>query len=120
MPTRDTTLRSHLPLKPAVLLILMALAEKPRHGYAITAQVREQSDGEVELGTSHLYRHLKKLLDSGLVAETDERPADDDARRRYYLLSDLGREVLSAEMRRLDTLVRAGRNLGLVRHGERT
>jgi DNA-binding PadR family transcriptional regulator len=103
-----------LPLKPAVLLILMALAEQPRHGYAIAVAVREQSGCEVDLGTSHLYRHLKKLLEHSLVAEVEDRPDDDDSRRRYYRLTDFGRQVLGAEIERLEALVRLGRNLQLV------
>lgn len=103
---------SFLPLKPAVVLILTSLVETPRHGYAIMVRVREQSGGDIELGTSHLYRLLKKLLDDGLIVESDREP--DDPRRRSYRLSDLGREVLEAEMRRLRSLLRLGSDLGLV------
>ena len=104
--------RSFLPLKPAVVLILTSLAERPGHGYAIMTRVRERSGGDIELGTSHLYRLLKKLLDDGLIVESGREP--DDPRRRGYRLSDLGREVLEAEMRRLRSLLRLGRDLGLV------
>ena len=74
--------------------------------------MRQQSGGEIELGTSHLYRLLKKLLDGGLIVESDQEL--DDPRRRGYRLSDLGRQVLAAEMRRLRSLLRLGRDLGLV------
>lgn len=111
--SNGSTNPQHLPLKPAVLLILTALAQQPRHGYAIMVAVREQSDGGVELGTSHLYRHLKKLLDQGWVVEsktTDEQ----DSRRRHYELSVSGRQILQSEMRRLQNILQVGHDLGLL------
>ena len=73
----------HLPLKPVVFLVLLALAEKERHGYAVMLAVRERSEGRIRLETGPLYRHLKRLIDSGLVAEVEGRPAvEDDQRRR--------------------------------------
>ena len=105
-----------VPLKPAVLEILLALAEAPLHGYGILARIREAPDSGVHLETGPLYRHLKRLLDDGLVLET-EAPADEaesDERRRYYALSPLGREVLSLEGRRLSEVVARGRALGFI------
>lgn len=105
-----------VPLKATVLEILMALAETPLHGYAILQRVRERSDGRVELETGPLYRRMKRLLDDGLVAETDEPDdvEDGDERRRYYTLTDLGREVLALEADRLAQLVARQRALGLI------
>ena len=105
-----------VPLKPSVLEILMALAETPLHGYGILQRVRERSEGRVELETGPLYRRLKRLLDDGLVAETDEPDDvdDPDDRRRYYTLTALGREVLALEASRLADLVSRQRALGLV------
>lgn len=105
-----------VPLKAAVLEILLALGETPLHGYAILQQVRDRSGGRVVLETGPLYRHLKRLLDDGLVVETDEPETvqDGDDRRRYYTLTALGREVLAVEGRRLSGLVQRGRDLGLI------
>lgn len=100
-----------LPLKPAVLAILVALAETPRHGYAIIRAVQEQSNGALRLDTGPLYRHLKRLLDDGLVEETSPRVARDDERRRYYRPTRLGLRVLAAETARLDAMLRTSRRL---------
>ena len=104
------------PLKPVVFQILLALAEQDRHGYAIMGAVREGSQGRIRLGTGPLYRHLKRLLDDGLVEESGHRPApdQDDQRRRYYHLTHAGRSVLQAEARRLAELVDVTRALDLL------
>ena len=100
-----------LPLTPMVLQILLALADGDKHGYAIIKEVRQRTNGDVELGASSLYAVLKRLLADRLVIETDERPdpALDDERRRYYRLSPFGRDVAVAEMNRLETLILQGR-----------
>lgn len=88
-------------LKPAVVHILLALADDDRHGYAIMQAVREQSRGAVPLRTGSLYRHLSQLIDDGWVAEI-KRPAGDDPRRRaYYRLTPRGRAALRVERARL-------------------
>lgn len=103
-----------LPLKPVVFHILLALAENDLHGYGVIQAVRERSEGRIDLQTGPFYRHLGKLMDAGLVEESDFRPADDDPRRgAYYRLTSLGREVLAAEARRLGALVSATEALGL-------
>jgi DNA-binding PadR family transcriptional regulator len=92
--------------RPAPLHILLALVEGPSHGYAIMQTVREQSAGQVPLGTGSFYRHLARLIDGGLVAETQSAPASDDPRRgAYYRLTPRGRRVLAAERQRLAALV---------------
>ena len=107
---------SFLPVKPAVFLILLAVADQPRHGYGIMLDVQSRSHGTISLGTSHLYRHLKRLLRDGLVDETTV--ADDrDPRRRYYHLTPLGREVVGAEGRRLRELIQQTEQLGLISDG---
>jgi len=104
-----------LPVKSTVFLVLLALAEEPRHGYGVMLDVNERSGGAVKLGTSHLYRHLKRLLDDDLVEEVDpdERDAA-DPRRRYYQLTDLGRELVRAESLRLKELVKNSKRLGYI------
>ena len=93
------------PLKPAVFQILLAIAGRAGHGYAIMQAVTEQSGGQVTLRTGSFYRHLTKLLDDGLV-EAVQRPAGADARRGdYYRLTPLGQRVLAQERERLTALM---------------
>ena len=96
------------PLSPAALHILLALAAEDMHGYGIMREVLERTDGSVRLWPATLYGSLKKLIGSGLIEESEERPAPelDDARRRYYKLTRLGRRVLDMECERLEELVR--------------
>ena len=110
MPEHPTA-EAYLPLKPVVFEILLSLATTPRHGYGVLQHVRERSGGRIRLETGPLYRHLKRLLDDGLVGEV-EGDEDDDERRRYYALTDLGRAVVHAEGRRLAALVERVRSLG--------
>lgn len=67
-----------------------------------------RTDGVVRLWPATLYGTLKRLMDEELIEESDGRPApeEDDARRRYYRLTALGRGVLAAESSRLEDLVR--------------
>jgi DNA-binding PadR family transcriptional regulator len=103
-----------LPLPPATLHILMALADDDRHGYAIIQSVLEHTEGRVRLGPGTLYRSIQRMLDEGLIVEIDERPApeDDDERRRYYRITAFGRSVARAEARRLTDLVKLARTCG--------
>src|SRR5690349_10654644 len=86
-----------LPLTPAVFHILLALADEEAHGYAIMQAVATRSHGAVKLGPGTLYGAISRLLEDGLIEEHDERPDPrmDDARRRYYRLTDLGAAVLA-------------------------
>ncbi|MEJ2238042.1 MAG: PadR family transcriptional regulator [Gemmatimonadales bacterium] len=104
-----------LPVKSTVFLVLMAVADEARHGYGIMQSVLQRSGGTVNLGTGHLYRHIRRLLDDGLIEEVEPEVVDrDDPRRRYYQLTDLGAEVVSAESERLKDLVAESRKLGFV------
>jgi DNA-binding PadR family transcriptional regulator len=93
-------------LSPANLHILLALAGEDLHGYGIMQEVARQSEGQYKLGPGTLYDNLQRLLDGGIVNETPRRPAEDDPRRRYYRLTALGRGILSAEVARLEGVVR--------------
>jgi DNA-binding PadR family transcriptional regulator len=95
------------PLKPAVLHILLALADGDRHGYAIMQAVREQSRGGVPLRTGSFYRHLSQLLDAGWVGEVKAPAGDDPRRGAYYRLTPRGRTALQAERARLIALLDA-------------
>ena len=93
-------------MKPIALHILLALADRDSHGYAIMQTIRAQSAGQVPVQTASFYRHLAKLMDEGLVAETSSRREADDPRRgAYYRITPRGRQVLVAEKQRLTDLV---------------
>jgi DNA-binding PadR family transcriptional regulator len=95
-----------LPLSPATLHILLALAGEERHGYGIMQEVARQSEGQYKLGPGTLYDNLQKLMNQAIVEETPRHSAGDDPRRRYYRLTGLGRRILSAEVARLEEVVR--------------
>lgn len=97
--------RSFLPLTPLAFHVLLALAGGERHGYGIILEVRERTDGLISLGTGTLYTMLQRLLEERLIEESDRRPADDDQRRKYYALTKLGRDVVGAEARRLESVL---------------
>src|SRR6266852_25599 len=103
-------LNKFLPLSPAVLHILLALAAEDRHGYGIMQEVARQSDGRCKLGPGTLYDNLKKLLEQGIVEEAPQRSSDVDPRRRYYELTRFGRRVLSTEITRLEAVVDQARS----------
>jgi DNA-binding PadR family transcriptional regulator len=92
--------------------ILLALLQGASHGYGLLQSVREQSGGRVPLGTGSLYRHLSRLIDAGLVAETRAETGADPRRGTYYRLTPRGRQVLAEERDRLAGLVRALDGLG--------
>jgi DNA-binding PadR family transcriptional regulator len=101
-----------LPLKPVVFHVLLSLAEGERHGYAIMQDISERENARMSLEPGNLYRHLKFMLDEGLIQETDRRPVAgrDDERRRYYQITRLGRQVALAETTRLEGLAREARS----------
>jgi DNA-binding PadR family transcriptional regulator len=96
------------PLSPVTYHLLLALAARDRHGYAIRRAVEEQSEGTVRLGPGTLYAAIRRLEDSGLIEESPWRPDSDldDERRRYYRLSKAGRAALQAETERLHATVK--------------
>jgi DNA-binding PadR family transcriptional regulator len=101
------TLDSFLPLKTNWFHIMLSLMEQEQHGYAIMQAVADRTGGKIRLWPATLYGSLKKLIELEFIEESDERPAAelDDARRRYYRLTSLGRKVLMAESQRLRELV---------------
>jgi len=99
-----------LPLKPVWFHLLLALADGPQHGYGIRTLVEERTDGGVRLWPATLYGALHRLASEGLVdALEGASDPDDDARRQYYRLTQLGSEVLRRETERLEALVAAAR-----------
>ena len=100
-----------LPIPPAQLHILLALADGQKHGYAIMTEVETMTDGSVTMGPGTLYGAVKRMILAGLISEAEERPdpALDDQRRRYYRLTALGVRVLDSEIARMEHLARTGR-----------
>jgi len=99
------------PLSRTAVHILLAIGPEERHGYAIMAEVARITNGTIRLGPGAIYTTIRRLLDDGLIEESDERPDAelDDQRRRYYRLTALGRAVAAAEVRRFESLVSAAR-----------
>jgi DNA-binding PadR family transcriptional regulator len=97
-----------VPLKPHWFHVLLSLSNQEQHGYGIMQEVLNRTGGKVRLWPATLYGTLKRLIDADFIEESDDRPAPDldDARRRYYRLTRLGRRVLNAECERLEDLVR--------------
>ncbi len=103
----DPTIDAILPLKPIDFLVLMMLAETERHGYGIVQDIAEHTGGSIRLVAGNLYSVLRRLIQLGVIEESERRPAPDldDERRRYYAITALGTRVLKAEAERLRDLV---------------
>ena len=105
----ESRIQSFFPLKAQWFHIMLSLAGEEQHGYGIMQEVLQRTTGKVRLWPATLYGSLKRLIEAGLIEESSARPAPefDDARRRYYRLTSLGRRVLDAECERLQELVHA-------------
>ena len=111
MPSDPTSEAGFLPLPVSVLHILLALGDEEMHGYAVMRRVEELTDGTVTMGPGTLYGAVKRMLADDLISETAERPDPelDDQRRRYYRVTALGARVRTAEVARLETLLKNAR-----------
>jgi DNA-binding PadR family transcriptional regulator len=103
--TRDND-KQTTPLSPALFHILIALAGHDLHGYAIMQEISRQTEGKYTPGPGTLYDNLQKAIRRRWVEDLGHRAGDDDLRRRYYRLTSLGTCVLSAEVSRLENMVR--------------
>ena len=114
MPNQDP--QSQLPLSPAVLHILLAVADEAqgKHGYAIAREIEEVSEGHVRMGAGTLYGSIQRMLDASLIEERRSRTTDEGERRRYYKITAFGRRVLSLELRRLSEVVAIARRKRLL------
>lgn len=109
------TPESLLPLTPAVLHILLVLADGERHGYAIAQEVEAISEGQVRMGPGTLYGSILRMAESGLLEEVTGQRRDDGAeRRRYYRLTSFGRQVLALELDRLTAVMNVARRKQLL------
>ena len=95
------------PLTPAVLHILLALSTEDRHGYGIMKEVEADSQGKVKMGPGTLYGSLGRMIEAGLIRESDKKvdPEMDDERRIYYKITALGQTTLKAELDRYREIV---------------
>lgn len=116
MPLSAADIAAMLPLPAATFHILLALAADDLHGYAIIQDIEARTGGELRLSPGTLYRSIQRMLQQGLLVETDDRPAPeyDDERRRYYRITATGRAVARAEAMRMTELVRMARVQGLI------
>jgi DNA-binding PadR family transcriptional regulator len=117
MPHQDQSAAEALtPLSPAVFNILLSLGEGERHGYALKREISVRTGGKLKLGPGVLYGSINKMLELGLIEESDDRPDPhlDDERRRYYRITLFGRKVAQAEAARMRELVQ----LATARFGE--
>ena len=107
---------SLIPLPTAVFHILVALADRDRHGYSIMQDVAARTNEKVQLSPGTLYSSIRRMLEQGLIEEltTSPEPTNTDERRRYYRLSRFGRRVAAAEVDRLDAMLKQARATGLV------
>jgi len=113
----DAAIEAMLPLSPAWLHVLLAVAGGHKHGYAIRREVEARTRNRVKLWPATLYGTLSQLSSAALLEEVEGEAADaegGDARRRCYRLTQWGRTVLDAETRRLEELVRYAHSRGAV------
>jgi DNA-binding PadR family transcriptional regulator len=111
----DLDVSRHLPVSEPVFLILLSLVGESMHGYGILLAIEKRTGGQVRLGTGTLYSAIKRLRTDGLVEEAPAPDSSEDARRKYYRLTELGRGVVRAEAdrhARLADLARAEGVLG--------
>lgn len=119
MTLRARAAQDLLPLRPVVFHVLLSLADGERHGYAIVQDIADRSAARIRLEPGNLYRHLKFMLDEGLIEESGRRPVAgrDDERRRYYRMTRFGRQVALAEASRLEAVAAEARARLVARQG---
>ena len=92
-------------LTEAVYYILLSLLE-PLHGYGIMQNVERLSGGRLRLAAGTLYGAISTMLEKGWITALDSMA---DSRKKEYVITEAGREVLRAEYVRLKELVDNGR-----------
>ena len=111
---------SFLPVPPRDYLVLFSLTNGECHGYGIVKQIESMTGATVTMDPSNLYRSIKRLIDVGLVRETNRQTdsaAAGTGRRRLYAITDLGAAVVAAEAERLSRLTDAARARRLIPGG---
>lgn len=107
----DARARAATPLTPVAMQILLALADRQRHGLGIADEIEATTGGKMVLGPGTLYGAMKRLLELGLVDEPEGTPRGEsgDPRRRYYRITPLGTRVLEIEARALADVIQVAR-----------
>ena len=93
-------IESYLPMSESGYLILLFL-QQPRHGYALMQLATQETNGRVTLGASTVYTILYKMEQDGLIEVVSEVD-----RRKVYRITPIGRDILAAEIDRLDAMLR--------------
>ena len=118
MPSPPTDPAELVPLTPAVLHVLLAVADRERHGYAIAQEVEALSDGSVRMGPGTLYGTIQRMLAAELLVEVPA--AGGEGARRFYRATPLGRRALALELERLARVVSHARARRLLPRAEAT
>ena len=120
MPTRhQSAAEDPAALPPVIFHILLSLGMGERHGYALKREISLRTGGKLRPGPGALYGSINKMLELGLIEESDARPDPhlDDERRRYYRITPYGRKAAQAEAARMRELVQlAGARFGVLKH----
>jgi DNA-binding PadR family transcriptional regulator len=104
-----------LPLKPADFHILLVLSKEDLHGYGIMREVEAESEGRVRLEVGSMYRLIARMMDEGLIADAGRENHD---RRRYYRITEFGKQAARLEARRLADVVSVARRYNLLGGGD--
>lgn len=118
MPEKSESSAVKAPFKvtPVVFHVLLAMSETDSHGYGIMQEVEERTGGSIRIAPGSLYFTLNRLLDAGMIVDGGAPdPAEDDARRKYYRLTDFGRRILESELRVLSGIVDLAREKNVLR-----
>ncbi len=110
---------AELPLKPVMFEILLVLSAEELHGYAIVKRLEERTGGFMRLEPANLYRTIRTMMGRDMITETNHptEPKPNDQRRRYFRITEFGREVARAEAARLAKLVADARAQRLLARG---
>ena len=124
MGNNEAPVKAPFKMTPAVFHVLLAVADGETHGYRIMQEVAERSRGSVKLGPGSLYFTINRLTESGMIEESDQRPDPDldDSRRKYYRLTEYGKDggvpqpvrVLASELATLADIVAVARSKDLI------
>jgi DNA-binding PadR family transcriptional regulator len=108
---------SFLPLPAVQFEILLSLYQEAMHGYALIRDIRERSEGALELATSTVYAAIGRMCDTGLLRDLGERGTSGGPPRRFYGVTQLGIEVARLEAARLQRVARVARRRVLTEPG---
>lgn len=104
-------INSQLPLREPTFYILLSISSGPKHGYAILKEAEQLSEGRVKLSTGTLYGAIKRLLDRDWIQRVDDPlPNGTERERKAYKLTEFGRQILNAEIARLEKLIIVAQN----------